>query len=215
MDETTIAWFRSPRQLFQLQTQGLLPEPGAGIVSQLNAVMRFSVFLALLLALYQRSFRVPAVVLGTGALLTWALTWAHEVRGGRREAMMLCKGGRRAAAAAAAASSSCVAPSLDNPFMNALPTDASDRPSACDITDDDVSRQAEHLFSHNLYRDSDDIYGRRAGSLRQYYTMPNTETPNMQTEFATWLYGRRKVCRAGDLDVCASLLFHPTQPSNI
>ena len=34
-----------------------------------------------------------------------------------------------------------------------------------------------------------DVFGKR-NSQRQFYTMPNTEVPNSQDEFAKWLYGK-------------------------
>ena len=82
----------------------------------------------------------------------------------------------------------CQAPTLNNPFMNVLPTDERTREPACKYTEKTKSK-IENAFSANLYEDTTDIYGRN-NSQRQFYTMPSTQLPNEQSEFASWLYDK-------------------------
>jgi hypothetical protein len=95
--------------------------------------------------------------------------------------------------------------------MNVLISDLStfpDRPAACDITSPDVQRRADDLQGHNLYVDSDDIYGMRSASRHAFYTNAATTIPNDQTAFAQWLYGSGPTCRDGFGDACAARVFN-------
>jgi hypothetical protein len=82
----------------------------------------------------------------------------------------------------------CVEPTINNPFMNALPNDNTKRGKACEYTTE-TKNKIDDVFGFNLYLDTNDIYGKN-NSQRQFFTMPNTTTPNAQGEFANWLYGQ-------------------------
>jgi hypothetical protein len=104
-------------------------------------------------------------------------------------------------------------PTENNPLMNVLVSDYAafpTRPRALDASAADVKERAGKLTCRNLYRDSDDIYGKNADCERPYYTMPNTTIPNDQAGFANWLYrdGGRGVCRDGDMGACGQRIFH-------
>lgn len=83
----------------------------------------------------------------------------------------------------------CRRPTQDNPMMNPAVTEygAGDPPAACNADDDDIQESIKVNFNHQLFRDVDELW-ERENSQRQFYTMPNTAIPNMQTEFANWLY---------------------------
>lgn len=92
----------------------------------------------------------------------------------------------------------------ENPFMNILLTDYVDdpnRPPAGDITDDQVKKEVEKNFNHNLYKDVDDIWDKN-NSQRQYYTNPNTTIPNDRDSLAKWLYGNMACCKDGNMSAC-------------
>lgn len=85
-------------------------------------------------------------------------------------------------------------PTLDNPFMNVLMSDyMKDEKKhfndlgACDVETRSTKDKIQVNFNDNLFRDTGDVFSKNA-SDRQYYTTPNTQIPNNQTEFARWLY---------------------------
>ena len=85
-------------------------------------------------------------------------------------------------------------PTPNNPFMNVLVSDyMKDQKKhyndlgACDIESSSTKEKIEENFNDNLFRDIGDVFSKNA-SDRQYYTTPNTQIPNNQTEFAHWLY---------------------------
>ena len=94
----------------------------------------------------------------------------------------------------------CTQPTRENPFMNVTMNEYAENPKrgrACKMTKK-VNEYIDDYFNDNLYRSVDDIYNKNA-SERQYYTMPVTEIPNKQHEFAQWLYGNdEKTCKEGN-----------------
>lgn len=108
------------------------------------------------------------------------------------------------------ASDSCKGPTKDNPFMNMLPTDyglGTDKETVSEdnflpsCSHEEVREDVNDAFERGLYRDINDVYGRE-NSQRQFYTVANNNVPNAQREYASWLYGRDEVCKAGDTHVC-------------
>jgi Family of unknown function (DUF5762) len=201
-------WFEDPRGFVREDRLAMfIPWPNSTLAEKLNALMRFAVYYAAFLFLFQRTYAVlyiPLVV----ALVTYLVYRADATGarprggggggedddyGGREERYADAADGRGGGrgAAAVSASAACDKPSRDNPFMNVLVTDYSERPErppACDLTLRAVKREAESNFEANLYRDVDDVFQRRSSS-RQFYATANTTIPNDQTAFAQWLYG--------------------------
>jgi hypothetical protein len=96
----------------------------------------------------------------------------------------------------------CVAPSLHNPFMNAMPYDDRNRSMNCKI-DTNVKENIEKYFNHNLYRGIDDIFNKSHGQ-REFYTMPSTTYPNYQDNFARWCYSTPTTCKEGNGNQCVA-----------
>jgi hypothetical protein len=96
--------------------------------------------------------------------------------------------------------SECTKPTKENPFMNVMMNEYAENPKrkkACKINKN-INKYIDTYFNEDLYRTVDDIYNNNA-SDRQYYTMPSTEIPNKQGEFAQWLYGiNEKTCKEGN-----------------
>lgn len=97
----------------------------------------------------------------------------------------------------------CTAPSIDNPFMNFTMNDYMtfdkngsivDRPGACNTNDINIKKQIEEKFNNNLFRDTNDLFG-KMNSQRNYYTMPSTNIVNAQEDFAKWLYLNPSTCK--------------------
>ena len=85
----------------------------------------------------------------------------------------------------------CTKPNKQNPFMNVLMneyTENPDRPEACDVDDSIVKEKMDSAFYHEeTFREIDDVFDRKT-SYRQFFTMPNTQIPNRQEDYANWLY---------------------------
>jgi hypothetical protein len=204
-------WYDDPRGFLRDdRIARFVPETNTSIESQLNAVMRFSLYLSVIVAVYRRSLAPAVLVLATSAAATYALGRAESARGAdTRERMAALE-----LQVDPATKKLCTRPTVDNPYMNVLLSDYSrfpDRPPACDMARADVSDRAEQLAAHNLYVDSDDVYGRRASSTSQFYTNPSTSIPNDQSGFAEWLYRPsppgRGTCREADGAACAARVF--------
>ena len=87
----------------------------------------------------------------------------------------------------------CTSPTKENPLMNRNLYDNPLKDPACEY-DDKTSELVNEKFGYNLYQDIDDMF-ERYNSQRQFYTTPNTNLPNNQTEFAKWLYQTEPTCK--------------------
>ena len=195
-------WFEDPRGFIRDDRLAkFIPWPDSTLSEKLNALMRFSLYYAAFLFLFQRSYAVlyiPLIV----ALVTYLVYTADVKAGEDRFEQQTSMAGvpvtvdRRTGEA-------CAKPTKDNPYMNVLMSDSAERPPACDLGKSSVAKEAETNFSGDLYRDVDDVFGRRSSS-RQFYTTPNTATPNDRGGFAQWLYGDAPSCKDGNGEACVA-----------
>lgn len=98
----------------------------------------------------------------------------------------------------------CQLPTPMNPFMNVLLTDYTDnpnRPPACAYNDEQAKEATEKYFDYNLYKDVEDVWGKR-NSQREFVTMPGTTIPNDRDSFMKWCWKTTYVCKDGDLNYC-------------
>lgn len=98
----------------------------------------------------------------------------------------------------------CSIPTNDNPFMNFLVTDKRDKKPACaSYNNPEIKDIMEDKFNHKLYRDINSVYNNE-NSQREFYTMPNTQAMNKQTELGEWLYKTPKTCKEGNGNQCVA-----------
>ncbi len=176
---------------------------------QLNSVMRFGLYLGVLSVLYERSFVNATYIIVIVMIVTAALDY-HDRREtndveDRLERLNIQRD--------PTTGQFCTSPTEENPLMNVLVSDYGSfptRPGACDTSVPSVAKEIGKIASRNVYRDIDDVYGRKTNDERPYYTMPSTTIPNDQTEVANWLYrdGNPGVCRDGDMSACGQRIFH-------
>jgi hypothetical protein len=177
-----------------------LPMANTPLPDQLNAIMRFALYFGSTVFLFKRTSAALYIVLATAAVTYFVFTTDRSQEAKSREAlatMHVVKDTRTGEA--------CTRPTKDNPFMNVLVSDYdrfAGRPKACDISQEKVNKMAEQMYTHNLYKDGDDVYNRNTSS-RQFYANPSTTIPNDQAGFASWLYGTQKTCKEGNGDMCA------------
>lgn len=198
-----LIWYKDPKSAFMSIDNALsiIPNSSMSFQGQMNAVMRFSLYLAILIIIYERNITSAVAIIVITIVITTVLDH-HDKRVDKdvhkkRESLNLHMD--------ELVDELCVKPSQNNPMMNVLVSDYSEfptRPRACDI--DLVTKEVESALTHNVYRDVDDIYGKKAMVERPFYTMPITTIPNDQTEFANWLYNADSpgVCRDGNMAVC-------------
>ncbi len=175
------------------------PVKEQSIEERLNAIMRLSIYISLLLYINKEyESKYLFIIIATGLLTIYIYNNKPKVESldGDITKTDIDK-------------PICTKPTLDNPFMNVtmkdyLNTDKDgniiDRPEACDINDPEIKKMADEAFNNNLYRDVSDVWGKN-NSQRQFFTMPWTTVPNKQDEFAKWLYLNPATCKE-DQDYC-------------
>jgi len=95
-------------------------------------------------------------------------------------------------------------PEIDNPMMNQNTFDLYENKKAIPTYNNPgVKRKVEETLDSQVFKDSNDLFNRR-NSQRQWYTMPNTEAMNRQTEFAKWCYMTPPTCKEGNGLQCAN-----------
>jgi hypothetical protein len=90
----------------------------------------------------------------------------------------------------------CKKPSNDNPFMNPSFANYENNNllTACNVDDEDIKTMIHQNFTDNLFRDTGDLWD-KFSSDRQFYTLPNTQNPNDQKQFAEWCYKQPDTCK--------------------
>tara|TARA_Y100000739_G_C20574640_1_gene449605 strand:+ start:761 stop:1309 length:549 start_codon:yes stop_codon:yes gene_type:complete len=177
-------WTTNPGVLLSKQNlRYFIPTDDMTYVEKINAITRFIIYGSVLLYLIRGDINVFLIPIVGMVIMYFLVSWGvnldelKESFGDKSEL-------------------SCVKPTLNNPFMNVLPTDDRTRGSACKYTKD-VKKEINNSFNSNLYLDLGDIYEKN-NSQRQFYTMPSTQIPNNQEEFAKWLYNSKPICKEGN-----------------
>jgi hypothetical protein len=187
----TPIWYKDVCVLYDPPEQlaKFFPVRDMSLAEQLNAVLRFSIYFAILLLAIGKGPNVLLipVVVAFGTYMTMDTCSKQDDFVGTSPSDKKKKKPEE-----------CVRPTKDNPFMNVLNHEyvhKPDRGPACNIFD--VSQDAESLFASSLPRDADDIFNTKSSS-RQFVTNPVTTIPNDQATFATWLYGKPPEIKANN-----------------
>lgn len=148
-------------------------------VEQLNAILRFAIYTAITLIIYQQKIMALLFPLGIAGITAYMHKSTSKQYIGHNTIT----------------SKKCTPSTISNPFMNVLLSDYTenpDRPPACDESEEKINFN----FRRNLYRNSfDDIYG-RGQSRRQFYTMPVTDIEQSGYEnYINWLYNTGSTCK--------------------
>jgi hypothetical protein len=161
-------WYDEPSILFHKDTWIVfVPTPTMSVPSALNAVVRFSVYLSILLFLTSLDplylLFVPVVMGVTIFLHAW-FPQAKKIS----ESFVTSYVGKEK-----------TLPTADNPFMNAPLTDIIDnpnRPPAADVTRKDVRDKVNASFAKtsNIYMDTTDVFDLVQGQ-RNFHTVPEDD----------------------------------------
>lgn len=162
-------WYTDPSVLFSKDTwYKFVPTGRMPVTEALNSVVRFSVYISILLFLTTMRPLYMAfipVVMGISIFLNG---WFPEAKRIVAEGFVSSYVGERESR-----------PTADNPFMNANLTDIQDnpdRPPAADITRKDVRNEVNSAFAQtsNMYMDTSDAFD-LVQSQRNFYTVPEDD----------------------------------------
>lgn len=206
-------WLNDIKILFQSdRLTEFIPTNEMTYIDKMNAIMRFSIYLSVILFLYKSNYLVFYIPIFAG-FLTYLLYDNYKRNLPKKEKfhsdIINTTKKTEDISILRPTSNKCQRPSYNNPLMNVLPTDIKyrpERPPACFSTDNVIEKDIEEKFNINLYRDITDIYG-KANSQRQYYTTPNTTIPNNQEAFSKWLYGTPPTCKQGNGEQCIANVY--------
>lgn len=76
----------------------------------------------------------------------------------------------------------CIKSSIDNPYINILSTDSNIENKPCNNNKEKIKN-----YKFNLKQNDYDIFDNKHLE-RQFYTMPNTQIPNLINKVADWFY---------------------------
>ena len=170
------------------------PSSEMTFAEQLNALLRFTIYLSLIIMLVKKdtSILFAPILMAILTYLIYTVDKQKKMNDKSVLEQMQLREDRKTKQV-------CQTPSEDNPFMNVLISDYSTnptRPKACRL-EGKAKKDATKYFERNLYRDVDDIFQKNA-SDRQWYTTPSTTIPNDAVPFAKWLYRSPPTCKEGN-----------------
>jgi hypothetical protein len=182
----------------------ILPMSNMTLEEKINALVRFFVYLGVLLAIIKSDYRY--LFFGIVAMLVSVVLYEQERRMKKKAEKFL-----QEKRLDVVDNKVCARSTVDNPFMNATMYDIAtnpERPGACNTENTAVQETIEKNFNARLFSDVSDLYGKYA-SQRQYYTMPSTTIPNDAKGFAEWCYGSGKTCKEGNGLQCNMNMYRP------
>ena len=176
---------------------------------KLNAIMRFSLYLSIILSLLAVNINYMFIFISVGVL-----TYIVNISSNMKEDLEMenkienysniknDKHIKKRKIEPKKYIRKCQMPDDHNPFMNFLVTDKRSRKPACkSYKNKEIKELVDDKFSIGLYKDINGIYNNE-NSQREFYTMPNTEVVNKQEELGKWLYNTPKTCKEGNGNQC-------------
>lgn len=166
-------WYTEPSVLFDKDTwYAFVPQPNMSVRAALNAVVRFSVYLSLLLLLTLREpwyLLIVPVVMGITIVL----------HGWFPEAKRITESFASGPVVSGYQGTEVSLPTPDNPFMNPQLTDiqdSPDRPPAAEITTKDVRDKVNSAFAQtsNIYMETSDVFD-LVQSQRNFHAVPQDD----------------------------------------
>lgn len=188
-------WYDDLPNFFSQKTMfRILPLQTMSLEEKMNAIIRFFVYLSILLALV----RLDAKYLMMGVI---PMAISYPIYEFERKERVTAETFLKSNDIDIIDNKMCTRSSIENPFMNPSVVDIvykPDRPEACNyVSNEQVKDLVEKNFEKRVFKDVTDIWGRDY-SAREFYTMPSTTIPNKQGEFAEWLYGTGATCKEGN-----------------
>lgn len=184
-------WYEKPEILWDKDRLAeFFPSKKHSVEEKFNALFRLSIYVSIILYFYHNNPRYILLAVAV-AVFTFYMYTNNEKKD------VLVEGFE---------GEGCVKPTLDNPFMNVTMKDymnGGERNPACNPNDPEIKKEIDEMFNNNLFKDTSDIFG-KMNSQRQFYTMPWTQIPNNQGDFANYLYKNPKTCKE-DQNACTPM----------
>jgi hypothetical protein len=197
MKTNDLFWLNNPMILIDpKRLNEFFPHPNMTKVEQLNAITRFSIYLAVILTMIK--MEINYIYIAFIGFITTFLIYHNNSELKNTENLEKYEVYKNKSKENK--KTVYVKPSYDNPFMNPTLLDINNNPDReayskkSFINNEELKNEIEDKFSYNLYQDASDVFG-KSNSQRQFYTTPNTTIPNKQDDFAQWLYGKPESCK--------------------
>lgn len=197
-------WLDEPQILLNKATI-FFPIEGMTNDEKLNAIVRLSIYVAIVLYFTRKTLNVFLIPLFIG-IITVFIHKGNTVKQDSKELDKLLTDIEK--------EKDCQMPTEENPYMNTLISDldhTKEKKEACKLTKEIREKQSE-LYYKDLYRDVGDLY-EKSNSERQFFTMPNTSKFGIKhgdtKEFAQFLFNVDPTCKEDNKECIGSeTLFH-------
>ena len=209
---STPFWFKDISILYNKNyLLEIIPKKEYDFSRKLNAVVRFAVYYSILLYIFKRDSNILCFPFITIVITVFLhRTNRDETNDDAMKGLMSSKGHTSMEDIDAMImdinKDVFREPDDDNPMMNQNTFDLYENKKAVPTYNNPgMKRKVEETLDDGIFKDSNDLFNRR-NSQRQWYTMPNTEAMNKQTEFAKWCYMTPPTCKEGNGLQCANNL---------
>ena len=209
---STPFWFKDISILYNKNyLLEIIPKKEYDFSRKLNAVVRFAVYYSILLYIFKRDSNILCFPFITIVITVFLhRTNRDETNDDAMKGLMSSKGHTSIEDIDAMImdinKDIFREPDDDNPMMNQNTFDLYENKKAVPTYNNPgMKRKVEETLDNGIFKDSNDLFNRR-NSQRQWYTMPNTEAMNKQTEFAKWCYMTPPTCKEGNGLQCANNL---------
>ena len=193
----------------------ILPRKHFDLNRTLNAILRFSIYYACLVYLFNQNQSVFCIPLIT-VIVTIALykinsngsTSDENESDGINETSLDVKDTIHIDEKGKKTVESCNLPTKDNPFMNLNMYDIGNKDSygACPTYNNTkLQKKIDKLFEESMFMDTNDIF-KHNNSQNRFYTMPNTQPANDTDSFMKWLYLTPPTCKQNNPYACLDSL---------
>jgi len=191
-------WFEDPGMFMIYDNYYvILPLQQMTIAEKINAIVRFFIYLGILLALIKNDYRYLFFGIISGFVSIFL--YKYEVKQKKETEKFL-----EDKQIDIIDNTVCSRSTVDNPFMNSSIADIvlnPDHPQACNTENSGIKKVIKKNYDRRMFKDVSDIYDKMA-SQRQFYTMPVTTIPGDQTSFAEWCYKPGPSCKDGNGEQC-------------
>ncbi len=186
-------WVNNPKVLLKNYIN-FFPSSKMSVIENLNAIVRFGVYVSIILSMYQRNPRYLFISI-IPLIITYTLYNILDLEKFEETKYDIDMTELK--------DKDFILPTLNNPMMNVLLNEYADDPNrnpaypVNDLSKEGyyVKKDMENKLNFNLFRDVSDIYNKEHGQGR-FYTMPSTTIPNDFQKYKDYMMdGGRKSCK--------------------
>jgi len=174
-------WFSDPIVLFQQDAwTRFVPTKSMTTSEALNAVLRFTIYASVVLALFTG---MPSYLIAIPMVAAASVILHQLFPNGKKLETFLGD-----MMSSTPMRENFTLPTPENPFMNVLLTDDPNRPDAAPVTDKKVRAQIYKAFQQtsDIYMDTSDLFD-QTQAMRTFHTMQSATVPNDQDKFLALL----------------------------